>query len=136
MNELKYNRILLKLSGEALATDSGFGIEPGRVRDLARKVKAVHHMGVAVAVVIGGGNFWRGVTGMQGGMDRATSDYIGMLGTIMNSIALQEALESIQVPTRVQTGIEVRAVAEPYIRRRATRHMEKGRVVIFGGRHR
>ncbi|MFO3796392.1 MAG: uridine monophosphate kinase, partial [Anaerolineales bacterium] len=128
---LKYRRILLKLSGEALAGEGGFGIDPSEVEAIARRIKEVYDLGVQVAVVIGAGNLWRGKQGLDRGMDRATADYMGMLGTVMNALALMDALERIGVYTRVQSAIEMRAVAEPYIRRRAIRHLEKGRVVIF-----
>jgi uridylate kinase len=131
MSELKYNRILLKLSGEALAGSSGFGIDVSEAESIASRIKEVHEMGVEVAVVIGAGNIWRGKQGLERGMDRATADYMGMLGTVMNAMALMDALERSGVYTRVQSAIEMRAVAEPYIRRRAIRHLEKGRVVIF-----
>jgi uridylate kinase len=133
MDGLKYHRILLKLSGEALAGTQGFGIDPQRANDIAIRVREVRELGVDVAIVIGAGNLWRGRTGLELGMDRATADYMGMLGTVMNALALMDALESIGVMTRVQSAIEMRSVAEPYIRRRAIRHLEKGRVVIFGG---
>lgn len=133
MDGLKYHRILLKLSGEALADDQGFGIDPHRAKDIAERVKNVREMGVDVAIVIGAGNLWRGRVGMNQGMDPATADYMGMLATVMNAMALMDALEQIDVVTRVQSAIEMRSVAEPYIRRRAIRHLEKGRVVIFGG---
>jgi uridylate kinase len=128
-----YQRILLKLSGEALAGDLGFGIDADRAHFIAEKVKQLHGLGVQIAVVIGGGNLWRGATGEKMGMDRTTADHIGLLGTIMNALALRDALESLRVPTRVQTAIDVNTVAEPYIRLRAMRHMEKGYVVIFAG---
>lgn len=133
MEELKYHRILLKLSGEALSGQQGFGIDHDQVCAISERVREVREMGVDVAIVIGAGNLWRGRTGLSSGMDRATADYMGMLGTVMNALALMDGLESIGVMTRVQSAIEMRAVAEPYIRRRAIRHMEKGRVVIFGG---
>lgn len=133
MAELKYNRILLKLSGEAMATDQGFGIDPQRATYVASVVKAAHSLGAQVSVVIGAGNLWRGTIGMEMGMDRTTADHMGMIATVMNSLALRDALERIDVPTRVQTAFEMRAIAEPYIRLKAIRHMEKGRVVIFGG---
>jgi uridylate kinase len=126
-----YRRILLKLGGEALAGIGGLGINPERAEEIAAKVKVVRELGVEMALVIGGGNLWRGREGLQHGMERATADYIGMIGTVMNALALQDALERLGVLTRVQTAIEMRAVAEPYIRRRAIRHLEKGRVVIF-----
>jgi uridylate kinase len=130
---LKYRRVLLKLSGEALAGEQGFGIDPGRAVDIAQRVRAVHEMGVDVAIVIGAGNLWRGREGLNRGMDQATADYMGMLATVMNALALMDALETLGVVTRVQSAIEMRSVAEPYIRRRAIRHLEKGRVVILGG---
>ena len=133
MESLKYHRILLKLSGEALGGEAGSGIDPARGLDIARRVKEVREMGVDVAIVIGAGNLWRGKVGLSSGMDRATADYMGMLATVMNALALMDALESVGVMTRVQSAIEMRSVAEPYIRRRAIRHLEKGRVVIFGG---
>jgi uridylate kinase len=131
MGDLKYKRILLKLSGEALSGPSGFGIDVTRAEAIASRIKEIREMGVEVAVVIGAGNIWRGKQGLDRGMDRATADYMGMLGTVMNSLALMDALERQGVLTRVQSAVEMRAVAEPYIRRRAIRHMEKGRVVIF-----
>ncbi len=133
VTNLKYKRIMLKISGEALSGENGFGIDMVRAKHIASLVREVREMGVDVAIVIGAGNLWRGSYGLQGGMDRATADYMGMLATVMNSLALMDALESMQVVTRVQSAIEMRTVAEPYIRRRATRHLEKGRVVIFGG---
>ncbi len=133
MESLKYHRVLLKLSGEALSGMNGSGIDPERARDIANRVKEVRELGVDVAIVIGAGNLWRGKVGLDSGMDRATADYMGMLATVMNALALMDALESMGVMTRVQSAIEMRAVAEPYIRRRAIRHLEKGRVVIFGG---
>lgn len=132
-NELKYQRILLKLSGEALAGPEGFGIDPYRAEDIADRVQVVRELGVDVAIVIGAGNLWRGKSGLERGMDRATADYMGMLATMMNALALMDAMERRGIVTRVQTAIEMRAVAEPYIRRRAIRHLEKGRVVILGG---
>ncbi len=125
-----YKRVLLKISGEALAGEKGFGINNEVVNDIAESIKKIHEIGVEVSVVVGGGNFWRGRT--SEGMDRTTADYIGMLATVMNSMALQDALENIDVQTRVQTAIEMRQIAEPYIRRKAVRHLEKDRVVIFG----
>ena len=130
MDKPKYKRVLLKLSGEALAGDRGFGINNDVVNEIAEAIKRVQEIGVEVAVVVGGGNFWRGRT--SEGMDRTTADYIGMLATVMNSMALQDALENIGVQTRVQTAIEMKEIAEPYIRRKAVRHLEKDRVVIFG----
>jgi uridylate kinase len=123
--------VVLKLSGEALAGNQGYGIDPDVVKSIARQIDELVQMGVQVAVVVGGGNIWRGVAGSAKGMDRATADYMGMLATVINSLALQDALEKQGVNTRVQTAIEMREVAEPYIRRRAIRHLEKGRVVIF-----
>ena len=131
MSDLKYERILLKLSGEALAGASGYGIDVSAAEAIAIRIKEVHQTGVQVAVVIGAGNIWRGKQGLDRGMDRATADYMGMLATVMNAMVLMDALERAQVLTRVQSAIEMRAVAEPYIRRRAIRHLEKGRVVIF-----
>jgi uridylate kinase len=131
MTDLKYKRILLKLSGEALGTQSGVGIDVSEAESIASRIKDVHALGVQVAVVIGAGNLWRGKQGLDRGMDRATADYMGMLGTVMNALVLMDALERQGVYTRVQSAIEMRAVAEPYIRRRAIRHLEKGRVVIF-----
>jgi uridylate kinase len=132
MTELKFKRILLKLSGESLAGPDDFGIDPLQAEAIAERVKGVHKMGVEVAIVIGAGNLWRGKQGLDRGMDRVTADYMGMLATMMNAMALMDALERTGVYTRVQSAIEMRAVAEPYIRRRAIRHLEKGRVVIFG----
>ncbi len=133
MEGLKYHRILLKLSGEALAGENGFGIDPQRALDISRRVKEVREMGVDVAIVIGAGNLWRGRVGQNQGMNQATADYMGMLATVMNAMALMDALENLDVVTRVQSAIEMHSVAEPYIRRRAIRHLEKGRVVILGG---
>ncbi|MBQ1249386.1 MAG: UMP kinase [Selenomonadales bacterium] len=127
----KYKRVVLKLSGEALAGEKGFGIDPHVVDALAAQIQKVTESGLEVAVVNGGGNIWRGLSGSSKGMDRATADYMGMLATVINSLALQDALENRGVATRVQTAIEMRQVAEPYIRRKAIRHMEKERVVIF-----
>lgn len=126
-----YRRILLKLSGEALMGDQSFGIQPRVMEEVAHEIKEVVELGVQVGVVIGGGNIFRGLTAASQGMDRATADYMGMLATVINGLALQEALERIGVPTRLLSAIEMRQIAEPYIRRRATRHLEKGRVVIF-----
>ena len=131
--ELKYHRILLKLSGESLAGPDGFGIDPTRAEDVAQRVREVHQLGVDVAIVIGAGNLWRGRTGINRGMDRATADYMGMLATVMNALALMDAMERMELVVRVQSAVIMQAVAEPYIRRRAIRHLEKGRVVIFGG---
>ena len=132
MSELKYRRILLKLGGEALAGPNGFGIDPAQAEVLAEKIKEVHDLGVQVAIVIGAGNLWRGAQGLALGMERTTADHMGMLATVMNALALQDALERSGVVTRVQTAIEMKAIAEPYIRGRAVRHLEKGRVVILG----
>ena len=121
----------MKLSGEALAGAQGHGINPPEIRKVAEEIKEVHDLGVEIAIVVGGGNMWRGEAGAQMGMERAQADYIGMLGTVMNALALQDNLETIGVPTRVQTSIEMRQIAEPYIRRKAVRHLEKGRIVIF-----
>lgn len=128
----KYKRILLKLSGEALAGDLGYGIDPKVIAGIADEIKGVIELGIEVALVIGGGNIFRGLSAAATGMDRASADYMGMLATVMNSLAMQDALETVGVKTRVQSAIEMQAVAEPYIRRRAVRHLEKGRVVIFG----
>jgi len=127
----KYSRILLKLSGEALAGKQGYGIDPEVIATIASEVREVIELGVQVALVIGGGNIFRGVAAASRGMDRASADYMGMLATVMNSLAMQDALEQLDVKTRVQSAIEMQEVAEPYIRRRAVRHLEKGRVVIF-----
>jgi uridylate kinase len=131
--ELKYRRILLKLSGEALSGEEGFGIDPTRADDIAKSVGEVRALGVDVAIVIGAGNLWRGRIGLERGMDRATADYMGMLATVMNGLALMDAMERAGLVTRVQSAVEMKAVAEPYIRRRAIRHLEKGRVVILSG---
>ena len=133
MADIKYKTVLLKLSGEALSPAEGTGIDPKSAKWIAGQIKSVVQLGANLALVIGGGNIWRGKIGLELGMDRATADYMGMLATVMNSLALMDALEGIGVTTRVQTSIEMRAVAEPYIRRRALRHMEKSRVVIFAG---
>jgi uridylate kinase len=131
---LRYRRILLKLSGEALCgTTGGFGIQPEMIGSMAAELAEVYAAGVQVGIVVGGGNIFRGLKGASAGMDRAQSDYMGMLATVINSLALQDALEKVEVPTRVMTAIEIRQVAEPYIRRRAIRHFEKGRFVIFAG---
>ncbi|MEK3886946.1 UMP kinase [Bacillus sp. FSL K6-3431] len=126
-----YKRVVLKLSGEALAGTDGFGINPTVIKSIAKQVKEVAELGVEVAVVVGGGNIWRGKVGSEMGMDRTSADYMGMLATVMNSLALQDSLEQMDVETRVQSSIDMRQVAEPYIRRRAIRHLEKKRVVIF-----
>jgi uridylate kinase len=132
MSKLKYKRVLLKLGGESMGGPTGFGIDVDEAESVARRIKEIYDIGVEVAVVIGAGNLWRGKQGLERGMDRSTADYMGMLGTVMNSMALMDALERIGVFTRVMSAIEMRAVAEPYIRRRAIRHLEKGRIVIFG----
>ncbi len=131
MTKSKYQRIVLKLSGEALAGSLGYGINQEIVNNIATQMKEIVEMEVQVAIVVGGGNIWRGIAGSAGGMDRATADYMGMLATVMNALALQDGLEKHGVDTRVQSAIDMRQVAEPYIRRRAIRHLEKGRVVIF-----
>ena len=128
----RYQRILLKLSGEALAGQQGYGIDPDIIRGIATEIREVVDLGVQLAIVIGGGNIFRGVAASSMGMDRASADYMGMLATVMNSLALQDALEKAGVITRVQSAIEMQEIAEPYIRRRAVRHLEKNRVVIFG----
>jgi len=130
---VKYGRVLLKLSGEALAGDRGFGIEPSVVDRLTDEIRAVHRMGVSLGVVIGGGNIVRGTVASEKGMDRVQADYMGMLATIINALAVQDLLERKAVETRVMTAIRMEEIAEPYIRRRALRHMEKGRVVLFAG---
>ncbi|RKD24260.1 UMP kinase [Ammoniphilus oxalaticus] len=131
MPQPAYKRVVLKLSGEALAGDMGYGIEASVISSIAEQIKEIVKLGVQVAIVVGGGNIWRGIAGSAKGIDRATADYMGMLATVMNSMALQDGLEKTGVPTRVQTSIEMRQVAEPYIRRKAIRHLEKDRVVIF-----
>ncbi|HET9999469.1 MAG TPA: UMP kinase [Ktedonobacteraceae bacterium] len=128
---LVYQRILLKLSGEALCPRKGFGIDAATVRRIAGEIKRVHDLGVEIAIVIGGGNIWRGADAAATGIDRATADYMGMLATVMNALAMQDAMEKLDMVTRVQTAIEMPPVAEPFIRRRAVRHLEKGRVVIL-----
>ena len=132
MDTPQFKRVLLKLSGEALQGEDGYGISPPILESIASQVKAVYDQGVELAVVIGGGNIFRGMKAAAHGMDRANADYMGMLATVMNAMALQDAFETIDVPTRVQTALEIRELAEPYIRRRAMRHLEKKRVVIFG----
>ncbi len=132
MTNPKYKRVLLKIGGESIASQTGYGIDPERAAELAHKIAHVKELGVEVAVVLGAGNIWRGKIGLQAGMERATADHMGMLATVMNALALQDALERIGVTTRVQTSIEMKSVAEPYIRLRAIRHLEKGRVVIVG----
>lgn len=133
MVDLKYKRVLLKIGGEALSGEGGKGINPMLAEAIAQRVVNIHEMGVELAIVIGAGNLWRGILGLERGMDRATADYMGMLGTVMNALALMDAIERAGVVVRVMTAIEMRAVAEPFIRRRAMRHLEKGRVVILGG---
>ncbi|MBI3006795.1 MAG: UMP kinase [candidate division NC10 bacterium] len=128
-----YRRILIKISGEALAGDLGYGINPEVVRFIAEEIREVHALGLQIAVVIGGGNIFRGLAASTKGMDRSSADYMGMLATIINGLALQDALEKLGIDTRVQTAIEMREIAEPFIRRRALRHLEKGRVVLFVG---
>jgi uridylate kinase len=128
---LRYRRVLIKLSGEALMGDQGFGLAPAVVRDIAREVASIRSWGIEVALVVGGGNLFRGRDASELGIDRATADYMGMLGTVMNGLALQDALEKLDVPTRVQTAIAMNEVAEPFIRRRAERHLERGRVVLL-----
>lgn len=131
METPRYHRVILKLSGEALAGSQGFGIAQEMLVTVAQQVAEIRSLGVEVALVVGGGNIWRGISGSSQGMDRATADYMGMLATVMNALALQDALEKVGMATRVLSAIEMRQVAEPYIRRRAIRHLEKGRVVIF-----
>lgn len=131
MKQPVYKRIVLKVSGESLAGQAGYGIEAEIINSVAKQVKEVTELSVEVAIVCGGGNIWRGIAGSEKGIDRGTADYMGMLATVMNSLALQDALEQIDVPTRVQTSIAMQQIAEPYIRRRAIRHLEKGRVIIF-----
>ena len=132
MDQPKYKRVILKLSGEALSGEIGFGLEETVLSSMAQQILELTQAGVEVAIVVGGGNIWRGVAGAKRGIDRATADYMGMLATVINSLALQDALEAAGMETRVMTAIEMREVAEPYIKRRAIRHLEKGRVVIFG----
>ncbi|AEW85476.1 UMP kinase [Flavobacterium columnare] len=129
---MKYKRILLKLSGEALMGERQYGIEPKRLAEYAEEIKKIHDLGVEIAIVIGGGNIFRGVAGASNGMDRVQGDYMGMLATIINGMALQSALEEKGMLTRLQTALKIEAIAEPYIKRRAVRHLEKGRIVIFG----
>ena len=129
---MTYKRVLLKLSGEALAGEKGFGIDAATVQDIAQEIKEAKNLGADIAIVCGGGNIWRGKVGSEMGMERTSADYMGMLATAMNGLAVQSALERIGVDTRLMTAIEMRQVAEPYIRRRAVRHLEKGRIVIFG----
>ena len=129
---MKYKRILLKISGEALMGNQNHGIDPVRLNEYATEIKEIQKTGTEIAIVIGGGNIFRGVSGASKGMDRVQADYMGMLATVINGLALQSALENNDVPTRLQTAIKIEAIAEPFIKRRATRHLEKGRVVIFG----
>ncbi|MFP9098757.1 UMP kinase [Flavobacterium sp. RHBU_24] len=129
---MKYKRILLKLSGEALMGERQYGIDPARLAEYAAEIKQIHDQGVQIAIVIGGGNIFRGVAGASNGMDRVQGDYMGMLATVINGMALQGALEDAGMQTRLQTALEIKAIAEPYIKRRAVRHLEKGRIVIFG----
>ena len=129
---MKYKRILLKLSGEVLLGKNSYGIDNERLLDYAKEIKELHSLGIDIAIVIGGGNIYRGVAGAQNGIDRVQADYMGMLATVINGLALQNALESIDIPTRLQTAIKMESIAEPFIKRKATRHLEKGRVVIFG----
>jgi uridylate kinase len=133
MKKTRYQRILLKISGEVLTGKGDYGIDPSVIHQIAQEIKEVKTLGVEVAIVIGGGNIFRGIAASSKGMDRASADYMGMLATVMNGLALQDALEKVHVQTRVQTAIEMREIAEPFIRRRAIRHLEKGRVVIFTG---
>ncbi len=133
MPEIKHKRSILKVSGEALSGQSPFGIDIAIMSNIAKQIKKVNEIGAEVAIVVGGGNFWRGVSAEENGMDRVTADYAGMLATVINALALQDALEREGVPTRTQSAIEIRSVAEPYIRRRAIRHLEKGRVIILTG---
>jgi len=129
---MKYKRILLKLSGEALMGDRQYGIDPARLAEYAEDIRQIHDKGIQVAIVIGGGNIFRGVAGASNGMDRVQGDYMGMLATVINGMALQGALEDAGMQTRLQTALKIEAIAEPYIKRRAVRHLEKGRIVIFG----
>jgi len=133
MSTLKYKRVLLKLSGEALAAQQGFGVDPVRVHEIAAELREVHQLGVEIAIVVGGGNFFRGVAVQAKDMDRVSADHMGMLATVINALALQDALEKQKMHTRVMSALEMNQVAEPFIRRRALRHLEKGRVVIFAG---
>lgn len=129
---MKYNRILLKLSGEALMGERQYGIDPKRLAEYAQEIKQIHKKGIEIAIVIGGGNIFRGISGASNGMDRVQGDYMGMLATVINGMALQVALEEAGMQTRLQTALKIEAIAEPYIKRKATRHLEKGRIVIFG----
>ena len=128
---MKYNRILLKLSGEALLGKNSYGIDNDRLVVYAEEIKQIHNQGVEIAIVIGGGNIFRGLTGSEDGIDRVQADYMGMLATVINGLALQNALENMDIPTRLQSAIKMESIAEPFIKRKATRHLEKGRVVIF-----
>ena len=128
---MKYNRILLKLSGEALLGKNSYGIDNDRLVVYAKEIKQIHEQGVEIAIVIGGGNIFRGLTGSEDGIDRVQADYMGMLATVINGLALQNALENMDIPTRLQSAIKMESIAEPFIKRKATRHLEKGRVVIF-----
>jgi len=128
---MKYNRILLKLSGEALMGSKSYGIDPKRIKEYAEEIKLLHSKGVEIAIVIGGGNIFRGMAGSNDGVDRVQADYMGMLATVMNGLALQSALENVDVPTRLQTALKIEAIAEPYMKRKAMRHLEKKRIVIF-----
>jgi uridylate kinase len=128
---MKYNRILLKLSGEALLGKNSYGIDNDRLVEYAEEIKQIHKEGVEIAIVIGGGNIFRGLTGSKDGIDRVQADYMGMLATVINGLALQNALENMEIPTRLQSAIKMESIAEPFIKRKATRHLEKGRVVIF-----
>lgn len=132
MAEAEFSRVIIKLSGEVLSGNQEYGIDPEFINSVAQEIKEVNETGVEVAIVVGGGNIFRGVAGSAKGMDRGTADYMGMLATVINALALQDALEKLEIETRVQTAIAMREVAEPYIRRRAIRHLEKGRIVIFG----
>lgn len=131
MSEVKFRRVMLKLSGEALCGDTGYGVDPETMREISGEIAEVVALGAEISIVIGGGNIFRGLRGSAQGMDRASADYMGMLATVINAVALQDALEKLKIPTRVLSALEIRQVAEPYIRRRAMRHLEKGRVVIF-----
>lgn len=133
MVEPIYKRVVLKLSGEALAGEAGFGINPPTIQEMVKEIKEIYELGVEVSIVVGGGNIWRGNIGAAMGMERAQADYMGMLATIMNALALQNTLENCDVPTRVLSSMDIRQIAEPYIRRKAVRHLEKKRVVIFAG---
>ena len=133
MPDVAFRRVLIKLSGEVLAGEKGFGIDPKAINKISREIREIYELKIQLALVIGGGNIFRGISASEGGVDRASGDYMGMLATVINSLALQDALERQQIPTRVLSAIEMHQVAEPYIKRRAIRHLEKGRVVIFAG---